>query len=311
MTPGRHYPPSMQLACLVVSHRNPPQVLRLVRALTETGSSTAFVRHDPRHSRLDPGELREAGGHLLTDDVEVEWGTWSHLEMLLGALGRVAAEADPDWLVVLSGQDYPLRPVSEVEQRLAASDDDALLASAWELDTTRMPPAPAEEFFLRYAYLHLPVPSRTPYLPGRLKRLAYVRDRPPRLGLRRRKLPFGDDLRCWVSGDWPTLNRRSLRTVLQTARGDRRLVRHYRRTVSPAESFLATALANDPELRISGDHRRFARFAPGAPSPDVLTTADVEQLRACGAEFARKFDTEVDGRVLDLLDEARRAQGPR
>jgi hypothetical protein len=301
----------MNLVFLVVSHRNPDQVLRLVRGLRESPAATVVVRHDQRHSRLDAGALARAGAVALADDIDVEWGEWSHLRMLIGALGRIAAELDPDWVVALSGQDYPLRPLDEVEKRLATAGYDAFLAAAWELQTDKLPPPPAEDFFLRYAYLHLRAPRNLPHLPSRLKPVAYVRDVPRRFGLRRPRLPFGESVRCWVSSDWPTLNRRALETVLRTARAERRLMRHYRRTVAASESFFATALMNDPRLRVSGEDRRFARFSPRSPNPDVLTSADLDELKASGAEFARKFDTEVDGRVLDLLDELRRSRSPR
>ena len=300
----------MKLVYLVVSHRNPDQVLRLVRALREGPSAEVVVRHDRRQSRLDSSEVEEAGGRLLHDELPVEWAAWPHLRMLLASLERVAAEYDPDWLIVLSGQDYPLRPLAEVEERLASADHDAYLGHSWPLATGALPPPPAEEFFLRYAYYHLPAPALR-WFPRRLRRVIYFRERPRRFGIRRPRLPFRDDLRCWVSSDWPTLNRRALQVVLRTAREERRLMRHYRRTVAPAESFFATALMNEPGLRVSGDYRRFVRFQPGAPSPDVLTAPDLDELRASGADFARKFDARADASILDRLDELRRRQSPR
>jgi hypothetical protein len=301
----------MKLAYLVVSHRNPGQVLRLVGALSESPSAIVAVRHDQRRSRLDGGAVESAGGRLLEDELEVEWGGWSHLRMLLGALERVAAEHDPDWVLVLSRQDYPLGPLALVEERLAATSENAFLGLARPLDTDRRPPPPRDEFFLRYAYFHLRTPGRPPYLPRRLRPLAYTRERPPRLGIRRPRLPFGEGLRCWVSSDWPTLDRAALEAVLRALRDRRDLVRHYRRTVSPAESFFATVLMNHPDIDVSHDDRRFVRFAPGAPNPDVLSTADFDELKASGADFARKFDADADGRVLDLLDELRNSPSPR
>jgi hypothetical protein len=300
----------MKLVYLVVSHRNPDQVLRLVRALREGPSAEVVVRHDLRRSRLDAHEVERAGGRLLHDELRVEWGAWSYLRMLLASLEGIAAEHDPDWLIVLSGQDYPLRPLAQVEERLASAEYDAYLGDPWRLETSALPPPPAEEFFLRYAYCHLPAPPLR-WFPRRLRRVVYFRERPRQFGVRRPRLPFRDDLRCWVSSDWPTLNRRALQVVLRTCREERRLMRHYRRTLAPAESFFATALMNAPGLRVSDDFRRFARFQPGAPSPDVLTSADLDELRACGADFARKLDAGVDARVLDLLDELRRSQSPR
>jgi hypothetical protein len=300
----------VKLAYLVVSHRNPRQVLRLVTALDEGPAAHVFVRHDQRQSRLEAAEVEQAGGRLIDDGLPVEWGGWSHLRMLLASVELMAGELDPDWLMVLSGQDYPLRPLAQVEQRLASAEHDAYLGDAWQLQTSALPPPPAEEFFLRYAYFHLPAPGLR-WFPRRLRRAVYYRDRPRRFGIRLPRLPFRDDLRCWVSSDWPTLNRRALQAVLRTKREERRLMRHYRHTFAPAESFFATALMNDAALRVADDDRRFVRFQPGAPSPDVLTSTDLNQLQTSGADFARKFDIAVDARVLDLLDELRRRESPR
>jgi hypothetical protein len=307
--------PIVRTAYLIVSHRGPDQVLRLVRTLREGPGAHVLVRHDQRRSRLDPGELERAGGCLHLDDLTVEWGSWTYLRMLIGGLERIEAEVDPDWTLVISGQDYPLRPLAEIESRLAAAEHDAFLGVAWELETERTPPPPAGDFFRRYAYAHMPLPHRTPRLPGRLAPVAYRRDLPPplrpRLGVRRLRLPFGPNRRCWVSTDWPVLGRRALHAVLRAAREERALMRHYRHTVVPSESFFATVLMNDPALRVSLGDRRLTSFAPGSPHPDVLRVADLDRLRDSGAHFARKFDAEVDAAVLDRLDELRHPESPR
>ena len=43
-------------------------------------------------------------------------------------------------------------------------------------------------------------------------------------------------------------------------------------------------------------------WRPGAPHPDTLTGGDLESVLSSGADFARKFDVEVDSEVLDRLD---------
>jgi hypothetical protein len=294
------------VAYLVISHRNPGQILRLVRALKEGSGAEVVVRHDERCLQLDPAALAEVGARRLTDGIEVEWGQASHLEMLLGALARVREDIDPDWLMVISGQDYPLRPLAEIESRLEEASDDAYLGNPWRLDDTD------GEFFRRYGYWHARVPAKTPRPPRRVEGLAYRRDLPasprPMLGIRRPRLPFGPGYPCWVSSDWPILNRRALDVVL---RQDPALMRHYRRCFAASESYFATVLENEPGISVSGDDRRFVRFAPDAPSPDLLTSADLDVLLASGAHFARKFDTAVDAAVLDALDERRRSAEPR
>jgi hypothetical protein len=110
-----------------------------------------------------------------------------------------------------------------------------------------------------------------------------------------------------VSADWLTLSARAARAVAAAARDDRRLIRHYRRSIIPSESFFATVLLNDPGLTVAREDRRFLSFAgPGVPHPDVLTSRHLDELTGSGMHFARKFDSEVDAGVLDALDERRR-----
>ena len=304
----------MTIAYLVVSHHDPQQVLRLVRVLREGPSSEVVVRHDLRSSWLDAVAVEDAGGRLLHDGMDIEWGSSSYLGVLLHGLEWVDSRLDADWTVVLSGQDYPLRPLAEVESFLANTRHDALLGSMWRLDTSRRPAPPAEDFFLRYLYAHYALPSA---LGRRLlerapRRLAYVRELPPlgtRLGVRCLRPPFGPSLRCHVSSDWVTLSRRALRAVIGFARRERRVMRHYRRTIIPTESFFATALMNEPGLRVGTEPHRYARFGRDKVHPDVLRGADLDELLASGAHFARKFDTAVDAEVLDELDARRTATG--
>jgi hypothetical protein len=302
------------VAYIVVSHRNPGQVLRLVSALKEGPGAEVIVRNDQRQARIEPRALEDLGARMLDDGIEVEWGEFSYLRMLLAALEWALEAVDPDWMLVLSGQDYPIRPLGEIEAFLAAAEEDAFLQDAWELDTSRLPGPPQEEFFLRYAYRHFMVPRWVPRPPGRLRPLVYRRDMPqglsPRIGIRRATLPFHGGRRCFVSADWLTVGRRAARLLLDAARKDRRLIRCYRRSVIPSESFFATVLLNAPDLRVARESRRFVSFAaPGVPHPEVLTSRDLDRMLDSGMHFARKFDAQTDAEVLDRLDALRRGAG--
>jgi hypothetical protein len=284
----------------VLSHREPEQVLRLVRVLREGPASEVLVRHDQRRSRLGRADVEAAGGRLLEDATELEWGGWSHVEVVLLGL----RELDTEWVNVLSGQDYPLRPLPEIEAFFAGTRHDALLGQAWELDLTRWPAGTEQkEFFLRYAYRHVARPPGLPDLPGFLRPLSYTRAKPPRLGIRRRP-PLAS---VHVSADWLSLSRPAIEALDGFLRRHPRVARYYRWTVLPSESLFATALLRSPALDVGLDHRRFIRFGrPGAPHPDVLTSADLAELGRSDCLFARKFDQTVDAAVLDALDERRR-----
>jgi hypothetical protein len=288
---------------IVISHRNPEQVVRLVRVLREGPSCRVLVRHDPRGERLERARIEAAGGEPLEDRIKMRWGRWSQLKLLLACLREAAERHDPDWTLFLSGQDYPLRPLADIEAGLDASPADARLGSVRQVETRR-PAAGEDEFFLRCRYRHYARPRVFPSsLPRSIRPLAYARELPPLVGVRR-TVPA--PLTFFASDDWLTLGRAGIRAVLAASR-HRRLMRHFRRVAVPSESFFASVLLGDPSLIVERDDRRFASFAHGAAHPDTLTSKDYDRLLASGADFARKFDVTSDSRVLDMLDEHRRS----
>jgi hypothetical protein len=231
----------------------------------------------------------------------MRWGGWSQLKLLLACLREAAERHDPDWTLILSGQDYPLRPLADIEADLDASPADARLGSIRRVETRR-PAAGDDEFFLRCRYRHYARPRVLPSaLPGSIRPLAYARDLPPLIGVRR-TVPA--PLTFFASADWLTLGRAGMRAVLAASQ-HRRLMRHFRRVAVPSESFFASVLLGDPSLIVERDDRRFASFAHGAAHPDTLTSRDYDRLLASGADFARKFDARAEPRVLDMLDDHR------
>jgi Core-2/I-Branching enzyme len=295
------------VAYLVTSHARPAQVLRLVRRL-RTGSPDApvVIHHDDRLSRLDEGALAALGGvQLVHPPTAVAWGWASHLDMLLRCVSWLVDRVAFDWMVVLSGQDYPVRPLAEIERDLASGPFDGYV----EGEEVAPPPwtrGPVDEFSVRYFYRYRPIRQ-----PGEAVRRALVAARPV-LALRempwglllgrRCGAPFTPALRCRRGSDWLSLSRRAAEVVVDAARARPGLVSHYRRTVLPTESFPQTVLHAAPELRLSTDTRRFTSWKRGAAHPEVLRLADLEVILASGADFARKFDMMVDRRVMDELD---------
>ena len=296
------------VAYLITSHALPQQVLRLARAL-RAGSPSApiVIHHDDRWTRLDEAALAALGGvELVRPPVAVQWGWGSQLEMLLRCLRWLLDRVAFDWVVVLSGQDYPIRPPADVERDLLASPFDGYVEGG-EVAPPRWTRAPADEFARRYFYRYRVIPAP----PAPLRRavaaarpLLVLRDMPWGVLLGRRcRTPFSSALPCRRGSDWLSLSRRAVELVSEQARARPDLVRHYERTVVPTESFPHTVLHAAPELRLSTGTRRFTSWMPGAQHPDVLRSSDLERILASGCDFARKFDVTVDARVLDEIDE--------
>jgi hypothetical protein len=247
---------------VVTSHRYPEQVLRLARTL-RAGSPDAplLIHHDDRQSQLDVAALAGLGGvQLVRPPTAVTWGWASHLDMLLRCFTWALDRVSLDWMVVLSGQDYPIRPLAEIERDLADSPYDGYV-EGFKVDPPRWTRGELDEFSRRYFYRYRSIPN-----PGAVLRRAIaaarpalvVRDMPWGVVLGRRcAAPFSPALPCRRGTDWLSLSRRSVEVVVSAAQTRPELMRHYRRTALPTESFPHTVLHAEPGLRLSGDTRRF------------------------------------------------------
>ncbi|HYI80897.1 MAG TPA: beta-1,6-N-acetylglucosaminyltransferase [Thermoleophilaceae bacterium] len=303
-------PDAPRIAYLITSYTLPEQVLRLAETLRR-GSPRALIalHHDDRRCAVDVPALDVLGVRRVEPPSPVEWGEPSQLEMVLRCLEWLLERSDFDWVVLLSGQDYPIRPLVDIERALAGSGFDAFI------EATRVePPAlsrlvPVDEFASRYFYRWRKLPPGAPgrtllAIAARARPLLSVRSMPSGdwVGARAFRTPFRPGFECHRGSDWFTLRRRAVDAVVALLRAKPEILDHYRQTLIPTESLVQTVLASDPALRISGDYRRFTVWRPGDARPRVLGCDDLPDMLASGADFARKFDQTVDRAVLDEID---------
>lgn len=302
----------MSVAYLITSHRLPRQVLRLAAVLRRGSAGAAIVvHHDGRVPSLERAALDRLDVRLVEPAHRVAWGHFSHVDAVLRSLSWLLNRLELDWVVLISGQDYPIQPIAEIERRLAFADVDAFI-EAVPCDAPQG--GLIDEFTLRYHFRWYRIPR---WLTGEPMRAvaarSHVRIRVlPRsgawLGIRSGRTPFKGEFMCYRGADWFSLSRKAVELVLEQCGERAALMRYYRRTLIPSESVVQTILGNQQALRISGDVRRYTQWEqPHKTGPRVLGLDDLEAVLRAPADFARKFDEEVDTRVLDEID--RRVHG--
>lgn len=300
----------MRLCYFIQNHLAPAQARRLVGTLRRLQPDASILAsHDPFAGHCSTDELRRG---LDADVFEVREparrGYLSVLEPYFDAVEWLARHGvSYDWLVYLSAQDYPTRPLGSFESRLATGGYDGYLSysaagAASALFHRRY------QAFRRYYYQYFEA-SRwtTPAL-----RAARVCNRVqpwvhlhlvygPRVGVRPARPPFGGDLTCYVGRQWTVLRRACAEHVLERVRGDNALVKWFRRTICPCEAMVQTLLVNCGEFNLCNDDLRFADFTGSRDgSPRTLTSGDLDRLARGSHFFARKFGLDAD--VLDRLD---------
>jgi hypothetical protein len=273
----------MGIGYIVLAHTLPDHLVRLVRRL-ETETAHFFVHVDARA----PGQVmdvveRELGtvpNVRLLPRRPVQWAAFSQVEAVLdGVKALLDSPAELGYGVLLTGQDYPLRPPDVIERQLEQAGGRSFL-------TYR----PSTGRFLRrleQRHWHRTVLGRKLRLPNRLVPITV-----------RRSLPEG--LRPYHgSGHW-CLERKCLDYVASRPGEEIEL---FRWASSPDEALFQTILVNSPlASTIVNDDLRYVDWSEGGASPRVLTTYDIDRMLASHCLFARKFDPRVDAEVIDALD---------
>ena len=303
----------MRVAYLVQSHAHPALLARLVRTLRAGSDGTILVVHDASRSPLDESVLAGTGARVVQRTTPVVRGDFSMLDPYFEGAARLLAGRDPfDWLVYLSGQDYPVRPIPTIEADHASSGADGFLAH-WDVEgaASPWPPRRARQRY-RYQYARLP-DALAPWL-ALLRPLEAVaplhvyRTYGAWVGWPARRTPFTATFRCFGGWMWQSLRRRCVEYLLARLAADSGLVSYYRRTAVPDESFAATVLVNSGQFRFVNDNRRFADTAERPHGhARSLVEADLAELTDGRYDFARKAEPGTSDALLDELD--RRVHG--
>jgi len=265
---------------LLIVHRDPDHVRRLVRRLRHP-LVDVWLHVDAKAG--DPAPYTGEGGILLPRRHSIAWAGFGCVQATLDWLRAANARGDCGRFTILSGQDYPLRDIGEIVERLGDGDRERI--------ETVFDPADR-----RYRYQALWAnPSELPPLRRtwvRVVRKLWYRGRLIRV------LPR-DLVFAWGSAYW-TLGADAVAWILAFLRERPDVERFFQHTFAPDEMFFHTLLASSPfRDRLSpGVHH--IDWSGGGAHPKLLGMEDLPALRSSDALFARKFP--AGDPVLDELD---------
>ena len=293
----------MTLAYLFLAHKLPGQLGRLVSTLYN--DEDLFLIHVDAKVDAAPfrAQMEDRFGRPqnigFVPAVRCDWAGYGHVEATFRGIDLALATTDSfTHLLLLTGQDYPIKPTDQIRSHFAANVGRSFMS--WSAGD----PAPApdrrgnERWYwdgdrrrleLRY-YL---VRGRWRHLPNRYAPFVPRRTRMP-LGLK----PY-QGLAYW------NLSIEGVRYVRDLAAAEPGIERFFRRVWGCDEFIFQTMLVDSP-LRASlvNEDLRFMNW--DGFNPTVLGEADMPDLARSAKLFARKVDPAVDAAVMDRIDETLR-----
>jgi len=303
----------VRICYFIQNHLAPRQISRLVGTLRRAQPDCfILVGHDGFAGHCTADELRRALDVDVFDFREpARRGYFSLIQPYFDAVEWLSARGvSYDWLVYLSAQDYPVRPLKELESLLATSGCDGFLRY-WDACAPENPWGRPRQGARRYLYQYLEAPRWTAPALRVLRSLNGIQSLVhfhlvygARVGLRSPGAPFGGDLTCYAGTQWTTLRRACAEHAVERAHGEPELLRWFQGTVCPCEAVVQTLLVNGGRFELRDDDLRYADFTGSRDGrPRTLTAEDLPAITGGGSHyFARKFDIQGDARVLDLLD---------
>ena len=315
---------STRVCYYLQTHTGPAQIAHLVE-LIKRGSpeSVVVITHDQNGPKLDTTRLAALPGvHVLL--VPAGYGDFSHVDRYFAAVDWLDEHGiEFDWMENLTGQDYPLRPIAEIERVLSSTEADGFLQYA-PVFPSRTPTdvdwGSGPEYCLcspfdaamRYDFRHWRVGMPTLTKQRLLRPLMAIDWMQPWLrlslgfssiGVRRRRTLFSTDFICYGGSFFSSLSARCVQYVRAFARDNPDIEAFFRTTLAPDEVFFQSVLVNSGKFRLVPDSKRYIDFTKSRNNHcKVLGVRDLRAMLASGAHWARKFDPARDAEVLKILN---------
>lgn len=302
----------MKVCYLIQTHKEPDQIDRLVRRIKSlTPTAQILISHDFTHCDLERSRFED----LSDVDIIASRGGRGNFAIVQSYLDGIQwlldTGSDFSWLINLSGQDYPIQPLAQVEQFLSQTDYDGFVHHFKVF--SNQSPWKRNEGYSRYKYRYRTVVSTLPDWQKKLlkpvKILNYIQpffrvnfSYGVTLGLRT-PVPFDENFVCYGGSFLCTLSRNCIEYLHNFVASNPEIVHYYQGVAIPDECFIQTVLINSRLFKLCNDCKRYFDFSETRDGhPRILSTIDFPALTQSQAHFARKFDPAHDEQILELID---------
>lgn len=281
----------MKVAFLMQCHKNPEQINLLLEALNHP-MVDVFVHVDKKSQAIKDKITQRAGVYILPEQqcVDVQWAQYSQVEATLQLLRAAVNRGGYSHYWLISGQDYPLRPMDNILDFLEANQ---------------------EANFIEYSQIKPFNKRNDVYFPnsviGRklwqkvLKNLwiygtgGWNKTFP----IFKRKAP--DDFKYWFGSQWWCLNSTTAQWIIDYLNEHTEYEKFFEHSLCSDECFFQTLVMNSPFANTTKPYLHYIKWEKGKSSPRTLTTIDYEELKKTEKIIARKFDIDVDTEIIERL----------
>lgn len=274
----------MKIAHLILTHKNPQQLERLVNALQHEGFD--FFIHVDAKTPIEPFLYlkQRKDVFFIQNRTKIYWAGFGTIQATLNGFEEILP-LNYDYVNVISGQDFPVKPAHAIYNYFRERKGKEFITCE-EIDSEHWNVGP------RVRNYHL-INWR---IPGKFK-LEKILNKilPPR------KFPVNHH---WVGrANWFTLSTAAIRYALDFLRENPKVIRYYKYCWGADEFIFSTILYNSHFKERIVDNVVYVDWTgPKLGHPKMLGSEDFDKLIQSDKLFARKMDMDTDGALFDLLE---------
>lgn len=307
----------MDLNYLILAHKNPGQLRRLVSRLNCDG--VVFYIHID--IRVDILPFREAfKGFTQVKFVEPReasgWGQIGMVKATLNGLERIIGDKCKGYVILLSGQDYPIRSNQQIKEYLETREGMNFISAfkfphpTWykngylRIHRYNVYSDTPEEGFHRFYSVFDRSEFRKQHIKDYLYLLRYKGARILPLLFKPRRFPRY--LSPYGGSQWWALPVSTVMDILDFLGRHPDYLRYHKYTQIPDEIFFHSIVCSTKDHGSIADSLTYVHFdREGNPHPVTFKVQNFSEIEAQRENklFARKFDEQTDAQILDLIDE--------
>jgi hypothetical protein len=297
----------MKIAYLVFAYKNPRLIKREIEALSSE-SSAFFVHIDKKSDLSDFSSVRGENVFYVDERIPVYWGEFSGVRAILLLMRNALERAEKfDYLVLLSGSEYPIRSRQYIEKFLIEHKGDEFM----KLAKVPAPGKPLSRFTTRR--YESTKPARR-FVSRVLAKFGFAQ-RDPRKWLR--------NLELYSGRTWWALSGGACDFILRFAEENPQVEEFFTDSFAPEESFFHTIIGNSgfcPRVR---GNLVYEDWSEGGSHPKLIAEEHIAQFESRDRMFdlsegpsellfARKFSDDNIERVdrVDLMIARKEQRAP-
>ncbi len=277
----------MKIAHLILAHKNPKQIERLLKALDHP-QFYFFIHLDKKTDESGFSYLKKEGRvFFIKKRVEVRWACYSLVQAQLNGIIEILSSGHFDYINVLSGQDFPIRSSASIYEFFVEHQGTEFISSK-RMEEDKEWWADALQRVKQYHFQNWRIPGkyRLQFLVNRL--------------FPERTYPLDHVL--VGRSQWFSITSACAEYLVTFLHEHPRVVHFFKYVWGADEIIFSTVVYNSPFRKNIKDNLMYVDWSEKKPNPKFLTAKDFNPMVASGKLFARKFDMDLDADIFTMLE---------